>query len=203
MAQWSVRWNSKPKKSKIIDTGGNKSIITHNDWLKSIAVAEKTQQCCWTGILTTLAPFLSTRFRSRVLGLLGVGSLASQPFHHSTAFSRKNMQRDHWILFSTFWAQATWADVPDCGHTGFLPGQQQRRAGLRGLGLRRLQQQLLSHPALLSVPQKLHIPSSLLEPVSKMDKWVSWQPGNQGWERNQEIRSGHLFVRLSQDRTTV
>ncbi|XP_017598797.1 PREDICTED: NADPH oxidase activator 1 [Corvus brachyrhynchos] len=31
---------------------------------------------------------------------------------------------------------------------------------------------LLSHPALLCVPlQKLHIPSSLLEPASRMDKW--------------------------------
>ncbi|XP_059721383.1 NADPH oxidase activator 1 isoform X7 [Haemorhous mexicanus] len=33
---------------------------------------------------------------------------------------------------------------------------------------------LLSHPALLHVPlQKLHIPSSLLEPASRMDKWIS------------------------------
>lgn len=96
---------------------------------------------------------------------------------------------EHWALG---WLGVTPApQAHSCGHrvtvleSGWVPG-------------------LLSHPALLWVPlQKLHIPSSLLEPASRMDKWVSWQPCNQReGGRDQGIHLGCLSVRLSQDRTT-
>lgn len=40
--------------------------------------------------------------------------------------------------------------------------------------------------SVLCVPQKLRIPTSLLEPASKMDKGVSWQTCNRGREKGTE-----------------
>lgn len=57
------------------------------------------------------------------------------------------------------------------GHKGRSSGVTGDGAGWAGAALP--QQQLLSHPALLRVLQKLRIPSSLLEPASEMDKRVS------------------------------
>lgn len=57
------------------------------------------------------------------------------------------------------------------GHKGRSSGVTGEGAGWAGTALP--QQQLLPHPALLCVLQKLRIPSSLLEPASKMGKQVS------------------------------